>query len=387
MKSKEFLSIVADAHSRRSWFCSLLPATLLFIAFFLVCSFLAPDYKERFTIEVFSDSLQNLKCKDQCKPNGSELLPEAIVSKTSNLELRPLWGSPEKNEGSSVNLIAIPVGIGQKDLVNKTVTKFLSSNFVVMLFHYDGNVDEWKSFEWNDNVIHVSAASQTKWWFAKRFLHPDIVAQYSYIFLWDEDLGVESFDPERYLSIVKSEGLEISQPALDRVKSTEVHHQITTRWRGSIVHRRMYSRSCDENSSAPPCTGWIEMMAPVFSRASWRCVWYMIQNDLVHAWGLDMQLGYCAQGDRTKNVGVVDAEYIIHYGRPTLGGDANKTDVSADDQSSKRQHSTSTEILAPSHPSGHRADVRRQSYREFNMFKKRWKNAVEEDQCWVDPFQ
>jgi hypothetical protein len=26
------------------------------------------------------------------------------------------------------------------------------------------------------------------------------------------------------------------------------------------------------------------------------------------------------QGDRTKNVGVVDAEYIVHYGRPTLGG-------------------------------------------------------------------
>ena len=37
------------------------------------------------------------------------------------------------------------------------------------------------------------------------------------------------------------------------------------------------------------------MMAPVFSRAAWRCVWYMIQNDLIHDWGLDMQLGYCAQ--------------------------------------------------------------------------------------------
>lgn len=35
-------------------------------------------------------------------------------------------------------------------------------------------------------------------WFAKRFLHPDIVAEYSYIFLWDEDLGVENFHPKRY---------------------------------------------------------------------------------------------------------------------------------------------------------------------------------------------
>lgn len=37
-------------------------------------------------------------------------------------------------------------------------------------------------------------------WFAKRFLHPDIVAEYSYIFLWDEDLGVESFNPERFVN-------------------------------------------------------------------------------------------------------------------------------------------------------------------------------------------
>ena len=35
-------------------------------------------------------------------------------------------------------------------------------------------------------------------WFAKRFLHPDIVAEYNYIFLWDEDLGVEHFHPGQY---------------------------------------------------------------------------------------------------------------------------------------------------------------------------------------------
>ena len=41
--------------------------------------------------------------------------------------------------------------------------QFLSSNFVVMLFHYDGIVDEWKDFEWSDHVIHISAVNQTKW--------------------------------------------------------------------------------------------------------------------------------------------------------------------------------------------------------------------------------
>lgn len=42
--------------------------------------------------------------------------------------------------------------------------------------------------------------------------------------------------PCSYLSIVKDEGLEISQPALDPGKS-EVHHQLTARRRNSKVHR------------------------------------------------------------------------------------------------------------------------------------------------------
>jgi hypothetical protein len=29
-------------------------------------------------------------------------------------------------------------------------------------------------------------------------MHPDIVEQYNYIFLWDEDLGVENFNASRY---------------------------------------------------------------------------------------------------------------------------------------------------------------------------------------------
>ncbi|XP_062144369.1 uncharacterized protein LOC133851803 isoform X2 [Alnus glutinosa] len=330
-------------------------------------------------------SLQNSKfsqCGNKCRPHGSEALPKGIVSETSNLEMRPLWGSSkasynkdfqQTNMNSTSNLFAMAVGIKQKDLVNKMVKKFLSSNFVVMLFHYDGIVNEWKDFEWNNRVIHISAVNQTKWWFAKRFLHPDIVSEYSYIFLWDEDLGVEDFHPEQYVSIIKSEGLEISQPALDPNKS-EVHHQITAQGRRTKVHRRIYKpggsgKGCDGSSTGPPCTGWIEMMAPVFSKAAWRCVWYMIQNDLIHAWGLDMQLGYCAQGDRTKNVGVVDAEYIVHYGRPTLGGtDGN-------------------EASPQSRTKDHRVDVRRQSYIELDIFRKRWKKAVEEDECWIDPYQ
>ncbi|PIN12892.1 hypothetical protein CDL12_14485 [Handroanthus impetiginosus] len=264
------------------------------------------------------------------------------------------------------------------------VQKFLESEFVVMLFHYDGVVDEWKNFEWSSSVIHVSVDNQTKWWFAKRFLHPDIVAEYDYIFLWDEDLGVENFHPQRYLSIVKDEGFEISQPALE-IGESEVHHLITARWQRSKVHRRTYKHDgkgvqCEDKSSGPPCTGWIEVMAPVFSKAAWRCVWYMIQNDLIHAWGLDMRLGYCAQGDRTKNIGVVDAEYVVHYGLPTLGEPDKAPSASGGDTSQQKKEPSQTTAIDK------RIEVRRQSYNEYKVFKRRWKKATESDECWTDPY-
>jgi hypothetical protein len=42
--------------------------------------------------------------------------------------------------------------------------------------------------------------------------------------------------PFRYLNIVKSEGLEISQPGLDS-KLSEIHHRITVRKKTGSFHR------------------------------------------------------------------------------------------------------------------------------------------------------
>ncbi|CAK7340128.1 unnamed protein product [Dovyalis caffra] len=328
------VSMPSDSKSRRSYWCSLLPAaSFLFLIFFAAYAFIAPDYKE-----------------NQCRPPGSEALPEGIVSKTSNFQMRPLWGFPEKDENSSINLFAMAVGIKQRVLVNAMVKK--------------------------------------------RFLHPDIVAEYSYIFLWDEDLGVENFNPKhegsrkgisyihgllitidpslrpyeelpkdprtqyrqchKYVSIVKSEGLHISQPALGY--TSLIHQQITARASKSGVHRRTYKPGlCDGNSTAPPCTGWVEMMAPVFSRAAWRCVWYMIQkynsSALRKAACLFQKVikadtayyfSWVLKGDRTKNIGVVDAEYIVHYGHPTLGG-------VVENEAPSRSHKKGSRMEARSH--------------------------------------
>ncbi|KAJ1385716.1 hypothetical protein SESBI_41459 [Sesbania bispinosa] len=377
---KAFISVTGvlpDPKNRLFLWSFLIVVSLICGAYFAGNAFFAKEYKQRLARWGLIHSMPNTKsnaCKRQCWPSGSEALPEGIVARTSNLEMRPLWDSGIDNKISKrpLNLLAIAVGVKQKEIVNKIVEKFPSSDFVVMLFHYDGFMDGWKNLAWSNHVIHVSAINQTKWWFAKRFLHPDIVADYNYIFLWDEDLLVDNFDPKRYLSIVKEEGLEISQPALDPGKS-EIHHPLTVRKAGSIVHRRYYklkgSGRCDDNSTAPPCLGWVEMMAPVFSKKSWQCVWHLIQNDLIHAWGLDRQLGYCAQGNRMRNVGVVDSEYIVHLGLPTLGG------------------SNGNEVPSDSHRGSARAKVRMQSFIEMQVFGRRWKEAAKMDKCWIDPYE
>ncbi|KAD3069298.1 hypothetical protein E3N88_37178 [Mikania micrantha] len=261
---------------------------------------------------------------------GLEGLPYGIIEDKSDFELKPMWATSvskfKANGSSSHNLLAMPVGLKQKRNVNTIVQKFLQENFTVILFHYDGNMDGWWDLKWSREAVHIVADNQTKWWFAKRFLHPAAVSLYDYVFLWDEDLGVQNFNPKRYLKIIKEERLEISQPALDP-KSTDIHHRITVR-RKRIKFHRVYdprgSVKCSRASEGPPCTGFVEGMAPVFSRAAWRCAWHLIQNDLVHGWGMDMKLGYCAQGSR--NVGIIDREYVLHQGIQTLGGpSANKS--------------------------------------------------------------
>ncbi|KAJ8761386.1 hypothetical protein K2173_001517 [Erythroxylum novogranatense] len=308
-------------------------------------------------------------------------LPHGIVHASSDLELKPLWSTNRsKVESYSLrNLLAIPVGLKLKNNVDTIVEKFLPENFTVILFHYDGNVDGWWDLKWSSQAIHIVAQNQTKWWFAKRFLHPAVVSIYDYIFLWDEDLGVEKFDPRRYLELVRSEGLEISQPALDP-NSTDIHHRITIRARTKKFHRRVYdsrgSTKCSDASEGPPCTGFVEGMAPVFSRSAWYCTWHLIQNDLVHGWGVDMKLGYCAQGDRTKKVGVIDSEYIVHKGIRTLGGRGKK---GSKPEALGKKHSSA--------PVDARVEIRRQSTWELQIFKDRWKEAVKKDRKWVDPFR
>ncbi|KAG4151339.1 hypothetical protein ERO13_D04G058600v2 [Gossypium hirsutum] len=251
-------------------------------------------------------------------PRGAERLPPGIVAPESDLFLRRLWGLPSEDLTIKPKyLVTFTVGYNQKNNIDAAVKKF-SENFTILLFHYDGLTSEWDEFEWSKRAIHVSVQKQAKWWYAKRFLHPDIVAPYEYIFMWDEDLGVENFNAEEYIKLVKKHGLEISQPGLD-ANSAGLTWAMTRKRNDTEVHKDTEERPgwCND-PHLPPCAAFVEIMATVFSRDAWRCVWHMIQNDLVHGWGLDFSLRKCVEPPHEK-IGVVDAQWIVHQSVPSLG--------------------------------------------------------------------
>ncbi|XP_076940417.1 uncharacterized protein LOC143609588 [Bidens hawaiensis] len=275
-------------------------------------------------ISVTQDNSSKAKHGDPSKiwvssnPRGAERLPPAILAAESDLFPRRLFGKP--NEDITIKpkyLVTFTVGQNQKPNIDKAVKKF-SENFTILLFHYDGKTTEWDEFEWSKRAIHISVAKQTKWWYAKRFLHPDIVVPYDFIFIWDEDLGVDHFDAEEYIKLVRKHGLEISQPGLDR-SSRGLTWQMTRRRGDREVHKETEEKPgwCSD-PHLPPCAAFVEIMAPVFSREAWRCVWHLIQNDLVHGWGLDFALQKCVEPAHEK-IGVVDAQWIVHQGLPSLG--------------------------------------------------------------------
>ncbi|CAL1395310.1 unnamed protein product [Linum trigynum] len=257
-------------------------------------------------------------------PRGAERLPPGIIVAESDLNLRRLWGKPSEDLTNIPKyLVTFTVGYNQRHNIDACVKKF-SGNFTILLFHYDGRVSEWDQFGWSRQAIHVSARKQTKWWYAKRFLHPDIVASYDYIFIWDEDLGVEHFNAEEYIKLVKKHGLELSQPGLE--PNNGLTWQMTKRRGDQEVHKTTTEKPgwCTD-PHVPPCAAFVEIMAPVFSRDAWRCVWYMIQNDLVHGWGLDFAMRKCIEPAHEK-IGVVDSQWIVHQRVPSLGNQGEVKD-------------------------------------------------------------
>ncbi|KAG8655234.1 hypothetical protein MANES_04G019500v8 [Manihot esculenta] len=279
-------------------------------------------------------------------PHGAELLPPNIVVSESDFYLRRLWGEPSEDlQKKPKYLVTFTVGYDQRNTIAACVKKVIWANLLLSYFidsknrcnnlYYHGYlllssctcgsflmISQFCFFTMMVGLVNGTNLSGQKEqsmsvWYAKRFLHPDIIAAYEYIFIWDEDLGVEHFDAEKYIELVRKHGLEISQPALE--PNNGLTWQMTKRRGDREVHKDTEEKPgwCSD-PRLPPCAAFVEIMAPVFSREAWRCVWHMIQNDLVHGWGLDFALRRCVEPAHEK-IGVIDSQWIIHQIVPSLG--------------------------------------------------------------------
>lgn len=314
-------------------------------------------------------------CASARDDDRSFSIPRGARTRTSDLRLRRLWGSPvdDPSPVSPTELLTITVGAKMMSNVDAIVNAFNAEKTQVVLFHYDGVVDAWNdAYEWSRRAVHVSAPKQSKWWFAKRFLHPDIVHPYERVWVWDEDIDVtgagvlhDAFDPEAYVAVAERHGLEISQPALIAGKgawpitrrisvspgtvnvSSEIPemHRFGKDWRGEAC--------LDDGGVArlrPPCAAYVEIMVPVFSRRAWRCVWNMIQNDLTHGWGLDLTWHTCA-ADPAHNktavqaMGVVDAQGVKHLGVPTLSEQGEGSNAAKAFQAVRRRRAAEWDLF------------------------------------------
>lgn len=291
-------------------------------------------------------------------PTLVDKLPQTFIHSTTDYHFHRLVGTPKNDvKRAPKNLLALAVGIKQNVSVNAIIEKFPKEHFQIILFHYDNVVDAWGQFEWNDRVIHVQSTGQSKWWFAKRFLHPDVVAPYEYVFVWDEDLGVENFDPMEYIEIMKRHELQISQPAVDGASSWPI--TVRQSWTGKEVHKRTpwegLFDNCTKSKVTPPCAGFVEIQAPVFVSKVWRCVWQLIQNDLVMAWGLDFELQACIDGAPHEHIGIVDTQWVVHNKIPSLGTQGAEAD----------------------NPNKLRGEVIARSFLEWSENKKRWADGLQ----------
>lgn len=139
-----------------------------------------------------------------------------------------------------------------------------------------------------------------KWQLALRHLAPDAVADYDFIFFWDDDLAVQEFDPLRFAQIMRSNRLAMAQPAIESPHG--LSHGITRR--KSCPASWRFANSPEVIPVVGRLTNFVEIMAPVFSREGWKEFYGYLDPENRSGWGYD----YIPLGRK----GVVDVMPVIH---------------------------------------------------------------------------
>lgn len=191
-------------------------------------------------------------------------------------------------------LFVSPVGGGSRVLLPDALQPFLETGVDCLLLQYDEAdlpVPE---------GVRVIRDKGCKWQLAIRHLHPDHLAAYDYIFFWDDDLGIRDFDPLRFAKIMRTNRLDMAQPAIQSPHG--LSHAITG-------HRPCPPpwREQDGEATYPVVgrlTNFVEIMAPVFTREAWREFYGYLDPGNRSGWGYDFI--------PLARKGIVDAMPVVH---------------------------------------------------------------------------
>ncbi|KAI9219790.1 hypothetical protein BC828DRAFT_150230 [Blastocladiella britannica] len=245
-------------------------------------------------------------------------------------------------------LLAMPVSFKAQRQVAPVLAKFRDEGFDVMFFHFDDS--NWSDVPGYKESVSIRVAGQTKLWYAKRFLTPMVVENYDYIFLWDDDVGMDAdWSPTKFVAIMQYYNIHVAQPSLRSGARKQYPQYNTVRWHPEI----------SEGGSVGRFTQFIELMFPVYSREAWQnCIWETLPYDGRSYWGIDnvwyphcSSIGYC-------RFAVIDAMPVDHLNTQTL---TQRTSINLRELG--RYLSMYKEICKPAPPESHRVPT----YRVFKI--------------------
>ena len=168
--------------------------------------------------------------------------------------------------GSGKSLYFSPVGKAGKAFLTQMASLFPADQFDFLVVCYDDT-----DFSDLGGRVEVIRDRGHKWRFVKKYLTPEKVAAYDYVFIWDDDLDPTDFDPTAFVDILRRNRIDIAQPSL--TADSFSFHPIT------VTHPGPVGR----------LTNFVEIMCPVYSSKIWPSIYPYIEPEVNElGWGYDL---------------------------------------------------------------------------------------------------
>jgi len=197
------------------------------------------------------------------------------------------------------SLLTMPVRRRDQTNIERVIAKFGLDNFTFVFFKHDS--EPWDNFLYAHQTVTLEVPGQLKYWFAERFLTEEAVAPYEYVFVWDGDIDVSTFDVERFLDIMRRHHIQVAQPAL--MSGSKANHAIT--------------RQLVEQGVTGRWVNFVEIMIPVFSRDAWIKFRRELLQPGFNYWGFGYDDAMWCIFDR---MAIVDATPVIHPHKYSVSG-------------------------------------------------------------------